>query len=107
MKISLKELKVLISEAVDNKIQESPTGDIGSTHSWANLKYLLGRGHLEGSWRVIMTAMEETGGDPQRAMFLLKTSIAKLEIKLEKEPKPSEEEGMGPESEEDPVFTKY
>lgn len=102
MKISLRELKVLISEAVDKKLQEhSPTGDIGRGGvNWAELKYQFAKGRLEGSWRLIMTAMEETGGDQERALQLLKAAVAKFESK--KSPPPPQEEE--PEEMDDPVF---
>jgi hypothetical protein len=96
MKISLKQLKSIINETVSKNLSSS--GIIGLVSEseqpvdWENMRLLLKMGKLRGSWLVIMTALEATGGDKEKALQLLKASVAKLESKMptEKQDKPEE-----------------
>lgn len=76
MKITVKELKTIIAEAVDRKLQEAGVFGI----DWDKMKALHAKGQLKGRWHVIMTAMVEAGGEPEKALALLKSAVAALEL---------------------------
>lgn len=87
MKITLAELKKLVTEAVDSKLQEAGMFGI----DWEKMKLLQATNRLKGRWRLIMTAVEETG-DPERALAVLKAAVATLELHKSKSPPKQEPE---------------
>jgi len=86
MEISLTELRSLIREAVDKKLQEAGMFGI----DWEKMKLLQAQGKLKGRWSLIMTAMAGAGGDPEKALALLKSAVATLELHKSHNPKPEQ-----------------
>lgn len=86
MKISSTQLKSLIAEAVNTKLQESGAFGI----DWAKMELLHAQGRLHGKWHVIMTAMKETG-DAEKALAVLKSAVATLELHKSQNPPKTEE----------------
>jgi hypothetical protein len=86
MQISITELKKLVKEAVDKKLQEAGMFGI----DWEKMKLLQATNRLKGRWRLIMTAVEETG-DPEKALAVLKSAVATLELHKSKSPNPEPE----------------
>lgn len=108
-KVSVQELKKLVTETILEEINKKTTktkfseGVIGPAAvkesgrgvNWDELRLLHGRNKLTGSWRVIMTALAETGEDKHKAVNLLKIALAKLQKNLEpakENPQPTEDE---------------
>jgi hypothetical protein len=91
-KISVQELKQLISNTIKEELSLNGVTSLNESTNWDELKYLYGRGKLSGSWKIIMSAMSETGGDKNKAFNLLKIATAKLGNEMYAEPKPKEEE---------------
>lgn len=86
-KITLAELKSIIRETIENELSTSSMiGENGHDVNWDEMRFLNAQGKLRGSWKIIMAAMEDTGGDKTKALQLLKASVAKMESKMPQEP---------------------
>lgn len=106
MKITKEALQKLITECVDQKIDEMvdsgpPLEEMANDQPldmrtvgvrWDNMKYLSAKGKLAGKWSVIMKAYEECGEDEDRTLAVLKAAAATLEANKTRKPsKPPEE----------------